>query len=165
MAELQADNNRLLSTLTGALVCSLAVWGSLRSLSCRAAAALWQYSICFGPAQHGGCWRVPAHSFAQQLFAAGLHTRGTLLPPLPAAPAEVTRCWRDTTLENCDLRSQLALLQASGGSAGGSRGSHGSMGSGSASDLGSPAAGLGGGWGGAGQLPSPGGGWPSPMLL
>lgn len=82
--------------------------------------------------------------------------------PLALLRAEVTRCWRDTTLENCDLRSQLALLQASGGSAGGSGGSR-SVGSGS--DLGSPGVGLGAGWGRGGQAPSPGGGWPSPMLL
>jgi hypothetical protein len=72
---------------------------------------------------------------------------------LPACPTDVTRCWRDSTIENCELRSQIALLQAEG-----SRTSGGSSGTGSDGGdlLGSPA-GLGR------QLLSPG--WPLPMVL
>lgn len=40
-------------------------------------------------------------------------------PVRPATGAEVTRCWRDATLANCELRAQIALLQAGG--SGGSR--------------------------------------------
>ena len=61
----------------------------------------------------------------------------------------MTRCWRDTSIENCELRSQLALLEArSGGSGGGGI---------AGSQLSSPV-------GLARQLRSPGG-WASPMLL
>ena len=72
----------------------------------------------------------------------------------------MTRCWRDTAIENCELRSQLALLEARQSGAGGSScGGSGSGGGGgiSASQLSSPV-------GLARQLRSPGG-WPSPMLL
>ncbi|KAI3429463.1 hypothetical protein D9Q98_005555 [Chlorella vulgaris] len=72
---------------------------------------------------------------------------------LLATLTDVTRCWRDSTIENCELRSQIALLQAEG-----SRTSGGSSGTGSDGGdlLGSPA-GLGR------QLLSPG--WPLPMVL
>ena len=70
------------------------------------------------------------------------------------ACAEVTRCWRDTTIENCELRSQLALLEARQSGAGGSGAGGGGV---SVSQLSSPV-------GLARQLRSPGG-WPSPMLL
>jgi hypothetical protein len=67
----------------------------------------------------------------------------------------VTRCWRDATLDNCELRAQLVLLQAGGGSGGSGRTSGRSSG-GSGSGLPSPV-------GLAAQLGSPG--WPSPMAL
>ena len=67
----------------------------------------------------------------------------------------MTRCWRDTSIENCELRSQLALLEARQSGAGSS--SSGGGGGISASQLSSPV-------GLARQLRSPGG-WPSPMLL
>nr|QLC27627.1 bZIP transcription factor 1 [Chlorella sp. HS2] len=71
---------------------------------------------------------------------------------LLATLTEVTRCWRDTTLENCELRARIALLQAGRLSAGGCS----SGGTGGSSGLPSPV-GLGA------QLGSPG--WPLPMVL
>ncbi|KAL4447690.1 hypothetical protein ABPG75_004909 [Micractinium tetrahymenae] len=75
---------------------------------------------------------------------------------LLATLTEVTRSWRDTSLQNCELRAQIALLQAGG--SGGSRSSGGcsSGGTGGGSGLLSPV-------GLAAQLGSPG--WPSPMAL
>jgi hypothetical protein len=66
--------------------------------------------------------------------------------------------WRDATLDNCDLRSQIVLLQGGSSSAsGGSSGSGSGRGSERRGLLSSPAA-L------EQALLSPGG-WPSPMLL
>ena len=45
---------------------------------------------------------------------------------LCSTAAEVSRHWRDATLENCALRSQLAILECCGtGSLGGGGGAHG----------------------------------------
>lgn len=83
-------------------------------------------------------------------------------PPVCTPAAEVTRAWRDTALENCELRAQIALL-AAGGSAG-SRSVGSGSGGGSGSDLGSPLGGLDRLGGGLGLSPGWGGS-PTGMLM
>ena len=39
--------------------------------------------------------------------------------------AEVTRCWRDSTFQNCELRSEIALLEAAAASSSGTHGGSG----------------------------------------
>lgn len=88
--------------------------------------------------------RCPADSF--------VCSQGTELSAA-SCPADVTRLWRDATLDNCDLRSQIVLQRGSGGSSCGGSG----RGSERGGLLSSPAA-L------EQALLSPGG-WPLPMLL
>ena len=137
---LQADSSRLQATLTGGRwhFPLLKLRRPRSQTSGSAVFALFPHPIAAPP--------HPAHPPA-------------LLPCAPAAPtspacAEVTRCWRDTSIENCELRSQLALLEARQSGAGGSGAGGGGV---SVSQLSSPV-------GLARQLRSPGG-WPSPMLL
>lgn len=139
---LQGDNNRLLASLKGGRpqrLCDAAAGAGTACAEARPAVA-----------------------------AERAMTRLAFCPrPHSCAAAEVTQWWRDITIENCELRSQIALLQAGGGAGanGASDGSDGSHSTGSGagrSDMGSPiAGGLGGGW--DQQLLSPG--WPSPMLM